>query len=113
MTTTPLEASAEDRRERQHRVRIGVTGLAFVFVLTLLVASFSQTASNEPALTSDVSAEGGEASIAVSGEEAPQEPLAELGVAPGAAVEEEPANAVSNETGVVESLEELDAEGTR
>lgn len=110
MTIKPLDSS-EERRELQSRVRIGVTGLAFVFVLTLLIASFAGTASNEPPLTSDVSAEGGEASVAVSGEEAPQEPLAELGVAPGAAVEEEPDNAVADETGVVESLEELDSRG--
>jgi len=77
---------ADIRRERQNRVRIGVTGLAFVFVLVLLAASFSGTASNEPELTADTRADGAtgnEVSAATGEVAAPQDPLAEIGVAPG------------------------------
>ena len=57
------------------RVRIGLTGLAFVFLLVLLGAAISRWSTGEPA-------ENNTASIANNMAE-PNEPLAELGVAPG------------------------------
>lgn len=67
------------------RVRIGLTGLAFVFVLVLLAAIFTAPSDEEPItansieqqITGAVAAEGNAAP------EEPKEPLAELGVAPG------------------------------
>lgn len=58
------------------RVRIGLTGLGFVFVVVLLAAALTGAPDGEK-----VSADG---MAAIEGNKAaPQEPLAELGVAPG------------------------------
>ena len=65
-----------------HRVRIGLTGLAFVFLLVLLGAAVSRWGAEEP--SPNVTAE-------VNADAEPNEPLAELGVAPGE-------SSVSNET---------------
>ena len=73
------------------RVRIGLTGLAFVFVLVLLGAVFSSASDEEPITANSIQQQvgpGGQADVA---EAEPKEPLAELGVAPG--------NADSNSAG--------------
>lgn len=54
------------------RIRIGLTGLAFVFLLVLLGAAISRS-SNDGTSVVNVSANSGE----------PNEPLAEIGAAPG------------------------------
>jgi hypothetical protein len=64
------------------RVRIGLTGLAFVFLLVLLGAAVSRWSTDEPAPNQ---------AAAVNDQAEPNEPLAELGVAPGEST-------VSNET---------------
>jgi hypothetical protein len=56
------------------RVRIGLTGLAFVFLLVLLGAAISRWGEE---------ATDPNAASAVNAEAEPNEPLAELGVAPG------------------------------
>ena len=56
------------------RVRIGLTGLAFVFLLVLLGAAVSRWSADEP---------GPNTANEVNVEAEPNEPLAELGVAPG------------------------------
>jgi hypothetical protein len=64
------------------RVRIGLTGLAFVFVLVLLGAVFSSASDEEPITANSIElmAHG----IRRSDEPVePKEPLATLGVAPG------------------------------
>lgn len=55
------------------RVRIGLTGLAFVFLLVVLGTAIGRWGADE---TPDAAAE-------VNAEAEPNEPLAELGVAPG------------------------------
>ncbi len=55
------------------RVRIGLTGLAFVFLAVLLAAVFTRTPTGEPQLTPNLIEQ-----------EQKAEPLAQLGVAPGA-----------------------------
>ena len=55
------------------RVRIGLTGLAFVFLLVLLGAAVSRWGREEQPVTNAAANEDIE----------PTEPLAELGVAPG------------------------------
>lgn len=55
------------------RIRIGLTGLAFAFLLVLLGSIISRSSNDETRNTAQ----------AVTNE--PSEPLAELGVAPGAA----------------------------
>lgn len=83
------------------RVRIGLTGLAFVFVLVLLAAVFSRATDEEPITADrieevaiDPSSTGGNDAVPA------EEPLAELGVAPGGPPELQ--NEVTNETVAVE-----------
>ena len=56
------------------RIRIGLTGLAFAFLLVLLGSVISRSGSSERAANAQNAAFNAE----------PNEPLAELGVAPGA-----------------------------
>ena len=63
------------------RVRIGLTGLAFVFVLVLLGAVFTTATRDEPAAT--ISGQQASGTAPGNAEAEPKEPLAELGVAPG------------------------------
>jgi hypothetical protein len=70
------------------RVRIGLTGLAFVFVLVML-ATILVRPSDEAPLTRNLvgdqktGAEPSSGNATTSGVAEPKEPLAELGVAPG------------------------------
>lgn len=66
------------------RVRIGLTGLAFVFVAVLLAAALTSAPSGEPELTPNSIERQGTLQNMPSNP-APTEPLAELGVAPGKA----------------------------
>lgn len=61
--------------ERIQRVRIGLTGLGFVFLLVMLGTAVSRSG-NDPA------AESPQANSLANGPE-PEEPLAQIGVAPG------------------------------
>ena len=67
------------------RVRIGLTGLAFVFVLVLLAAVFTSPSEEEPITANSIEQQrNGLASAGnATAVEEPKEPLAELGVAPG------------------------------
>jgi hypothetical protein len=65
------------------RVRIGLTGLAFVFVLVLLAAVFTRPTDEAPITANSLSQP--EAASDPANEAEPSEPLAELGVAPGKA----------------------------
>jgi len=72
------------------RVRIGLTGLACVFLLVLLGAIFVKfVRDGEVARQSDTMIASGSApsSVAEDTTEAPKEPLAELGITPGNAPE--------------------------
>ncbi|WP_299329232.1 hypothetical protein [Parasphingopyxis sp.] len=91
MNDEPVETFDDTRQEHANRVRIGATGLASIVVIVLLAASFSGTASNEPELTPEAMAEQAEQADTelAAEEEQPQEPLAELGVAPGTGPVEE------------------------
>jgi hypothetical protein len=67
------------------RVRIGLTGLAFVFVLVLLATVLVRPSEEAPltANLSELQRGGSEAAANGLAEGEPKEPLAELGVAPG------------------------------
>jgi hypothetical protein len=68
------------------RVRIGLTGLAFVFIAVLLAAVFTSEPAGEPPITPNLIEQQDGAEPAPAGPEAapaPTEPLAELGLAPG------------------------------
>jgi hypothetical protein len=79
--------------EGMQRVRIGLTGLAFVFVLVLLAAIFTSPSEEEPITANSLERQLGNASAAnVAAGDEPKEPLAELGVAPGNADSNSQAN---------------------
>ena len=63
-----------DKEERMQRIRIGLTGLAFVFLLVLLGTAISR--SGEDPLAPPTQNE-------LATPEEPNEPLAEIGAAPG------------------------------
>lgn len=63
-----------ETRERGQRVRIGLTGLAFVFVLVLIGAAIIRWSAEEP---------DSNAAIVNAAPAEPNEPLAEIGAAPG------------------------------
>jgi len=71
--TLEIDAKAGGK-ERVQRVRIGLTGLAFVFVLVLIGAAITNWSVDPPtvnqAIANTIPAE-------------PNEPLAEIGAAPG------------------------------
>jgi len=70
------------------RVRIGITGLAFVFLAVLLAMVFSSQPVGEAPITANSlerQRTGAPPSDAGAPATAPAEPLAELGVAPGKA----------------------------
>jgi len=71
------------------RVRIGLTGLAFVFLVVLLAAVFTSQSADEAPITPNLIEQqrsGGSGAPIPDPEPAePAEPLAELGVAPGKA----------------------------
>ena len=64
------------------RVRIGLTGLAFVFLLVMLATALVRP-SNEAPLTGNLIEQQKSGAPAGNAAAAPTEPLAELGVAPG------------------------------
>ena len=78
------------------RVRIGLTGLAFVFLAVLLAAVFTRNPTREAPITPNLieqqkaGAPAAAPALAPSAATGPTEPLAQLGVAPG--------NADSNRT---------------
>lgn len=65
-----------DKEERRQRVRIGLTGLAFVFLLVLLGTAISRSGESP----TDPSA-----NVANDADAGPDDPLAQIGAAPGAA----------------------------
>ena len=61
--------------ERIQRVRIGLTGLAFVFLLVLLGTAISRSSESPPSQTAAANGLGNSVE--------PDEPLAEIGLSPG------------------------------
>lgn len=68
--------------ERVQRVRIGLTGLAFVFLLVLLGTAISRSSESPPPLAANRAATA-----------EPDDPLAKLGVAPGQSTSDNAADA--------------------
>ena len=63
-----------DKEERMQRIRIGLTGLAFVFLLVLLGTAISRSGDDSVPTQSENE---------FFANEEPNEPLAEIGAAPG------------------------------
>ena len=72
--------------ERMQRIRIGLTGLAFVFLLVLLGTAISR--SSEQSVAPPAQNE-------LAADKEPNEPLAEIGAAPGATLENETSDEAS------------------
>jgi hypothetical protein len=79
--------SSAQGEERMQRIRIGLTGLAFVFLLVLLGTAISRSSEDGvvPTVQNDMAAD-----------KEPSEPLAEIGAAPGATLENEASEGASN-----------------
>lgn len=73
--------------ERVQRVRIGLTGLAFVFLLVLLGTAISRSGAPPAGTATDNTANSVE----------PEEPLAQIGVAPGQSTVENGASGAQRE----------------
>lgn len=69
------------------RVRIGLTGLAFAFLLVLLGSIISRSTADESTMNAVAAADANSE---------PSEPLAELGVAPGASSDANNSDANAN-----------------
>ena len=81
------------------RVRIGLTGLAFVFVLVLLAAIFTSPSEEQPITANMIEQQLRPGAVPLNQSAAePKEPLAELGVAPGNADSNTGAGAASRPT---------------
>lgn len=76
------DETREPRDVVMQRVRVGITGLATVFLLTLLAASIFSFLGQDDRTTR--LANGAVVGNGQASSEPPKEPLAELGVAPGA-----------------------------
>lgn len=86
-------ADAAERKARTQRVRIGLTGLAFVFLLVLLAAAILSSAIVAPEHDEAGAPMSAPAINAVATGQPPREPLAELGVVPGNPAAEATTNA--------------------
>lgn len=80
VTPAPDPVRRDPRDVVMQRVRVGITGLAAVFLLTLLAASLLSLLGQD---TRSASSPAATAAANVAADSAPREPLAELGVAPG------------------------------
>lgn len=82
------------------RVRIGLTGLASVFMLVLLAAVFTRHSEEEPITANSIEQQQSAPPAALPDTpaigKAPSDPLAELGVAPGNAEANSMADAAGN-----------------
>ena len=74
-----------EKQLRMQRVRVGLTGLAVVLLIAAATAAILESANGDPAATAENAAIVAAVSGATdNGADAPKEPLAEIGVAPGA-----------------------------
>lgn len=89
-----------ERRARIQRVRVGLTGLAFVFVLVLLAAAILSSAVVAPDHdhAGAPMPAGTPPATATANIEEPREPLAELGVVPGNPASDATTNGAADST---------------
>jgi hypothetical protein len=73
-TSHSFQAMAENAGTTAQRIRYGLTGLAIAFLVVLLGSVISRASRDEPSASANAAANAQE----------PSEPMAELGVAPGA-----------------------------
>ena len=101
----------DNRNDTMQRIQVGVVGLVAVLLLVSVANFVLQRASDEETAIEEIQAEAleGSRSVVAVEEEAPAEPLAELGITPAPAPEEEtdtaPAPASDTTGQVVPDLE--------
>lgn len=83
LCATVVAPNESERHERLQRVRIGVTGLAAVLLVVLSAGALTRSASDEPPISASPNSATLPDLVGNDSAEAPDEPLAELGVAPG------------------------------
>ncbi len=77
-----------DQSQLLQRLRVGATGLVLVVLLIILASALFRSAIDEPPIGEDVATVEEQANVALANLAAPgnpDEPLAELGISPGAA----------------------------
>lgn len=75
----------DDAGSSAQRIRIGLTGLAFAFLLVLLGSAISRSGDDSEPSTMTAAENQAVNEAAAKAEAEPDEPLAKLGVAPGGA----------------------------
>ena len=79
---------SDDKRAGMQRIRVGLTGLGAVLLIVAISAAIFETASQQPGNSANPTLNQTEQTVAnmvaANGVEAPSEPLAEIGVTPGA-----------------------------
>jgi len=89
-------ASDDDRNDTMQRIQVGVVGLVAVLLLVSVANFVLQRASDEETAIEEIQAEALDksGSVAANEDDAPAEPLAELGITPAPAPEEDNATLV-------------------
>lgn len=82
---------SDDRQDSMQRIQVGVIGLVAVLLLVSVVNFVFQRASDEESAIEEIQAEAMDSTrgLAEAEEEAPAEPLADIGITPAPAPEEE------------------------
>lgn len=80
-----ISRSADEGRALMQRIRVGLTGLACVFLIVMLAAAFLRMTGETPKADTPAQTTANEAT--------PNEPLAQLGVAPGTSLSDSDAAA--------------------
>jgi hypothetical protein len=75
VTGHSFQVMADDTGTSAQRIRIGLTGLGIAFLIVLLASAISRSRDEEPVAPN---------AVTQANDAEPNEPLAELGVAPGA-----------------------------
>ena len=79
---------SDDKRAGMQRIRVGLTGLGAVLLIVAISAAIFESASHQPGSGTNTTLNRSEQSVAnmvtANGIDAPSEPLAEIGVTPGA-----------------------------
>ena len=85
----------EVKRAGLQRVRVGLTGLGAVLLIVAISAAIFESASQRPDGPADVNRTAAVANMVGNSTEAPAEPLAEMGITPGAPASPDAVNASS------------------
>ena len=99
----------DDRNDTIQRIQVGTIGLVAVLLLVSVANFVVSRASDEQTALEEIQAESGEVSppSLAAEEEAPAEPLAELGITPAPEPEEESAQPTQQDSGAGQVVPDL------